>query len=151
MVKKIVLWALVICCMALIFHFSSQPADDSMDLSDGLLDKILAFFNINLPKATVGFLRVFIRKVAHFSVYALLGLLVYLLFKEGYLTKTKVAFSGAAVISALYAVSDELHQLFVDGRSGSAKDVALDSAGALCGIIIAWGICSILSRRKKNG
>lgn len=151
MVKKFVLWALVIGCMVLIFHFSSQPADDSMDLSDGMLDKILAFLNISLPEDVVIFMRVLIRKGAHFAVYSLLGLLVYLLFNIGYLTKAKTAVLGAVVISSLYAVSDEVHQLFVAGRSGSVKDVLLDSTGALCGIIIAWGICCILLRRKKNG
>ena len=151
MVKKIVLWILLIGCMVLIFNFSSQPADDSMDLSDGLLNKILVFLKISLPEDVVIFMRVFIRKVAHFAVYSLLGFLIYLLFKVGYEAKAKAALCGAVLISSLYAVTDEVHQLFVDGRSGSVKDVLLDSTGALCGIIIAWGICCILSRRKKNG
>ncbi len=151
MVKKIVLWILLIGCMVLIFNFSSQPADDSMDLSDGLLNKILVFLKISLPEDVVIFMRVFIRKVAHFAIYALLGILAYLLLKTGYSIENKLAFPWALAVSAFYAVTDEVHQLFVSGRSGSVKDVFLDSVGALCGIILAWGLCRILLGRKKNG
>ena len=38
-------------------------------------------------------------------------------------------------IAALYAVTDEFHQLFVPGRSGQFSDVVLDSAGALAGLL----------------
>lgn len=151
MVKKIVLWILLIGCMVLIFHFSAQPADDSMELSDGLLNKILAFLNIKLPEYVVIFMRVFIRKVAHFAIYALLGVLAYLLLKLGYSVENKLAFPCALMVSAFYAATDEIHQLFVPGRSGSVKDVFLDGVGALCGIILAWGMCRILLGRKKNG
>ena len=80
-----------------------------------------------------------IRKGAHFSIYALLGICVYMaLFHAG---KAKAA--AAWIICALYACSDELHQMMVMGRSAQLSDVALDSLGALCGIlfclwIIAW-------------
>lgn len=151
MVKKIVLWVLLVGCMVLIFHFSAQPADDSMDLSDGLLNKILAFLKISLPEHVVIFMRVFIRKVAHFAIYALLGVPAYLLLKLGYLVEEKLAFPCALAISAFYAVTDEIHQLFVPGRSCSLRDVILDSLGALCGIILAWGTCRIFLGRRKNG
>ncbi len=151
MVKKIVLWALVIGCMALIFSFSAQPAGDSMDLSDGLLHSILRFLHINLSEEIITFMRVFIRKVAHFAIYMLLGFLVYLLFKAGYELATKKSAGATVTMCALYAVTDEVHQLFVPGRSGMVKDVLIDSAGAVCGLAIASLICFILLRRKKNG
>lgn len=151
MVKKIVLWALVIGCMAMIFSFSAQPATDSMNLSDGLLNGILRFLHISLPVSTVTFMRTFIRKVAHFAVYMLLGLEVYVLFKIGYGLKTKKSAGITAVVCALYSVSDEIHQIFVPGRSGMIKDVLIDTSGALCGMAAALLICAALSRRKKNG
>ena len=87
MVKKIVLWTLVIGCMAMIFSFSAQPAKNSMDLSDGLLNRLLDFLHIDLAEETVLFMRMFIRKIAHFCVYMLLGFLWYLLLKAGYTIK----------------------------------------------------------------
>lgn len=155
MVKKIVLWAFVIGCMVWIFSFSAQNADDSMSLSDGLLNSLLNFLHIDLPEETVTFMRVFIRKVAHFSVYMLLGFWVYLLLGVGYTLKAKKACPGAVLWCMLYAASDEVHQLFVSGRSGMIKDVFIDTAGSLCGITLAWIVCIVINvlikRRQKNG
>lgn len=44
----------------------------------------------------------------------------------------------AAGIAIAYAVSDEFHQTFVDGRQGSPRDVAIDSAGVAIAALIAW-------------
>ena len=46
----------------------------------------------------------------------------------------------AWVVGTLYAASDEIHQLFVPGRSGQLRDVLLDSAGVAAGILLAWMI-----------
>lgn len=152
MVKKVVLWALVILCMALIFSFSAQGADDSMDLSDGLLYDILNFLHIELSLEVVTFLRVFIRKVAHFSIYMLLGVLSYMLFKVGYEKREKFSALYAILMCAAYAITDEVHQIFVPGRSGMIRDVLIDSAGAMCGIVLAGLVCWIITcRRRKNG
>ncbi len=151
MVKKIVLWALVAGCMVMIFFFSAQPSDDSMDLSDGLLEGLLRLLNISLPEDVVIFMRVLIRKVAHFAVYMLLGFEVYMLFKWGYGLKTRKSAGITAVVCALYSVSDEIHQIFVPGRSGMIKDVLIDTSGALCGMAMALLIYAALSGRNKNG
>ena len=82
MVKRIVLWVLVIACMATIFAFSGQDSDSSQELSDGLLWDIIKFLGLNLSDNTIGFLGVFIRKVAHFTIYAILGALICLLMKS---------------------------------------------------------------------
>ena len=37
-----------------------------------------------------------------------------------------------------FAVSDEFHQLFVPGRSGNIKDVFIDTAGSVSGILLVW-------------
>ena len=46
----------------------------------------------------------------------------------------------AWVVGTLYAASDEIHQLFVPGRSGQLRDVLLDSAGVAAGILLAWAV-----------
>ena len=155
MVKKIVLWTLVIGCMVMIFSFSAQPAKNSMDLSDGLLNRLLDFLHVDLAEETVLFMRMFIRKIAHFCVYMLLGFLWYLLLKVGYTIKDGTAVYLSTMVCALYAASDEVHQLFVPGRSGMIKDVFIDTSGAVCGIAAAWAVCCIIGvlkkRRRKNG
>ena len=50
----------------------------------------------------------------------------------------------------LYAVSDEIHQTFIEGRSGQVSDVILDTTGVLLGIIIVIGINSIYKKMKKE-
>jgi VanZ family protein len=70
-----------------------------------------------------------IKKGAHFLAYALLAFLAFRVTREGprpYLIAFLIAFA--------YAVSDEIHQLFVDGRHGTAVDVVIDSLGALAAL-----------------
>ncbi len=50
--------------------------------------------------------------------------------------ESRRAFWLALAITALYAISDELHQTFVPGRNGTGADVMVDAAGALLGL---WG------------
>ncbi len=150
MVKRIILWALVIGCMGMIFMFSAQPANESTDLSDGLLIDILNFFDIKPEVKTLEFLSFFIRKTAHFCIYALLGSLVYLLLKEGYGKTDKMSFLSGLVVCFIYASTDEMHQLFTAGRSGQIGDVILDFFGSLTGIGIVQGIYFLI-RRRKNG
>lgn len=88
-----------------------------------------------------------VRKAAHFSVYFLLGatLKIWHLqidFKNKWLN-TFLPFG----IGVLYAVSDEIHQLFVMGRSGQITDVLLDSAGVLIGTLLA--LLVVKSARKN--
>ena len=53
-------------------------------------------------------------------------------------------------IAALYAASDEIHQLFVPGRSGQLSDVILDSAGALAGVAAFTVLWWLINRRKAR-
>lgn len=76
-----------------------------------------------------------VRKVAHMSEYALLGiLLAYPL--ELHSDKRKLVFLLALGICMLYAASDEWHQVFVPGRDGNLGDVCIDSLGASIGIFL---------------
>ena len=86
--------------MALIFALSAQP-----DLNSGL-----------------GTWDTVLRKLAHMAEF---GLLWWLWWRA--LGRRSAV--PAAVIAIAYAVSDELHQSFIDGRVGSPVDVAIDSAG----------------------
>jgi VanZ family protein len=91
--------------MALIFVLSHQP-----DLSSGL-----------------GTWDLIGRKVIHAAEYALLCVLWWRAFAG--LTTRGRAVAAAAAVALAYAVSDETHQSFVEGRHGTPVDVAIDSVG----------------------
>ncbi|MBR5535642.1 MAG: VanZ family protein [Clostridia bacterium] len=157
MVKRIVLWVLVISCMSTIFIFSHQSAEVSHDLSNTLLYKILdtvGVFNDMQKSARIEaaeFLHFLLRKLAHFSIYAFLGMLVYLLMRSGYEIKNALSLTFAPVVCVVYAISDEVHQLYIPGRSGEVRDVLIDTAGAAVGILITATVYILLQRRRKNG
>ena len=54
------------------------------------------------------------------------------------------------LVCVLYAISDELHQLFVSGRGAQVKDVLIDSAGATVGVCLYWGICRVMKSRSTR-
>ena len=85
-----------------------------------------------------------IRKGAHFTEYAILGMTVVYAFGER-LKKAVRIISVALAICAFYAATDEFHQTFVDMRVGSVSDVLLDSVGALTGIVIFL----FITRKKR--
>ena len=139
--KACMCWSMAaLAIMALIFFFSSDTASAS-DAKSGVFVDLLLPFAAWLDADMLSFL---IRKGAHFSIYALLGICVYMaLFHAG-----KVKAAAAWIICALYACSDELHQMMVMGRSAQLSDVALDSLGALCGILLCLWI--IAWKRKRD-
>ena len=133
--KSSVSWALVLLWMGLIFYLSAQVAAESDHLSLGLTQILIGTIERLIPGIDVGAIlsNHLIRKSAHFIAYLILGSLVSnALTQSNFSGKSRVAIAWG--ISVLYAVSDEIHQLFVPGRSGQIKDVLIDSAGAMVGI-----------------
>ncbi|MFC4736864.1 VanZ family protein [Bacillus daqingensis] len=133
-------WALVLAWMGLIFYFSHQPGDRSGEMSSGVLQALTALLPFE-PNETFHFL---LRKGAHFTVYAVLGILLLRALKLHVSGKKAVAW--ALLISCLYAVSDEYHQTFIPGRSGEVGDVLIDTAGAGVGIFLYNLIKKITTR-----
>lgn len=129
---------LVILWMFVIFMFSHQKADDSSKLSDGLILKTVRIIEKITDKqySDEEILDKFVkpvRKLAHFTIYLILGVLVYLYIKEFNVSNK---FIISLLICILYAISDEIHQLFIVGRSGKVLDVCIDSLGSLLGIFV---------------
>lgn len=147
---KIIKLTLVILCMILIFWFSSDTADDSTKKSDGFIVKTCEFvlgreLTEKEKDKYIEDLVFIVRKGAHFSIYLILGILIMSYFKEIYLINKK-GLLIAFLICFLYACTDEIHQLFVPGRSGEIRDILIDSTGSLVGIYIYYFI-SMIRRR----
>ena len=133
-IRKGIPWLLVIIWMVVIFCFSHQPASQSSQLSSGITQSLLDVLEKIIPSIMYkrDFIHYFIRKSAHFFVYFILGLLVGGAFKSnGVRGYRRLIFS--MLVCVLYAVSDEIHQVFIPGRSGQIGDVFIDSLGAFLG------------------
>jgi VanZ family protein len=128
--NKLMAWTLVGAWMGLIFYLSHQPADESSELSAGIMQAVLGVLGPFIPFAEETF-HTIIRKTAHVTAYAVLGFLSIHAFTVSGLKNS--AFY-ALLLSFFYAVTDEIHQLFIPGRSGEVSDVLLDTMGALIGI-----------------
>ena len=134
--KRFIKAFLLFVLCAVIFYFSSREGNYSQNTSDSLLAvfyplyKLFGSLDVNDFVLKYGG---FIRKCAHFAEFFLLGLLAYLNAEE--FLKDR-ALPVSLVFSLLYAVSDEVHQLFVPGRSGQLLDVVLDFSAAFLAIIL---------------
>jgi len=103
--RLVLLWLPVLLWAGLIFALSSVP-----DLGTG--------------RGTWDFV---LRKIAHFSEYAILGALLLRA-----LGRAEVAVAAGVA----YAATDEWHQHFVPGRHAALRDVAIDAAGVLAGVLL---------------
>jgi VanZ family protein len=84
-----------------------------------------------------------LRKNAHYFAYLVLGILVINALRISGVKGWRVCVLALG-ICVLYAVSDEVHQLFVPGRGGQVRDVLIDSAGATVGL----GLYQVFGRIK---
>ena len=145
MIKKIILWILVILWMGLIFYFSSMDSLKSTRQSKGFLyhtiGNIIDIFDKDMSsikkEELINKLDYPIRKIAHASVFFVLGILVFIALNE-YNIDIKKLLLISFIICILYAISDEVHQLFISGRSAKAFDVLIDSFGSSIGLLIVY-------------
>lgn len=125
---------LVLLWMILIFIMSSFNSTESSNQSGFIVNIISGILNIN----NIELLSLIIRKLAHFSEYFILGMLTYNMFNS-YNKKTYTSI----IICILYAISDEIHQIFVPGRSCQIIDMTIDTLGSLLGIYLLKSIKKI--------
>ncbi len=135
--------ALAIVWMCIIFAFSAQPKEESGAVSASftyhMVSSTRTFFHLELSDARVkeisDAIEGFIRKVAHMAEFGIMSVLLYIWvgqWEMGFLRRAGTA-AGA---TAVYAATDEIHQLFVPGRAGRFSDVCIDSAGAVAGVVV---------------
>ena len=129
---------LVLVSMITIFLFSSENGELSDSTSKNVTEAITiknseSFYDNNI---------FIIRKVAHLTEYAVLGFLLLNLFYK------KITYKEILIcilIATLYACSDEIHQLFVEGRTAKLLDVLIDTIGASIGSIFYY----LIYRKRK--
>ena len=129
-------WIAVAVCMGVIFYLSAQDGVQSQSVSG----KVVTLFNFAISDDTI-------RTCAHCLEFAGLAVLVFnaLYQSFGYI-RPFIAFA----ITAAYAVSDETHQLFVEGRAFQISDLFIDCFGAALDISALWAAIIIFSKIKRR-
>lgn len=141
---------LSICWMIFIFYMSNQPSTVSSSQSGGFINMlcnipVIGIVAENLMK--IGLDEFLIRKSAHMFLYSVLAILLYMVVKG----RSNIRdYSLVFILTALYAGTDEFHQLFIYGRSGEFRDVLVDSIGALIGLLLVFLIGKIMSKIKSG-
>ncbi len=156
-VLRYVSFVAALAIMIFIFSMSAQNSEQSANTSESFIRVIAPILNPQFEslstaeqEAFVEGLQFYVRKGAHFSVYAVLGLCL----AAGFLTvrfkKQYFCFVSAWGIGTVYAATDELHQHFVPGRSCELRDLCIDSCGVLLGCLAVVALYLILKRTKKQ-
>lgn len=163
-IKRLILLTLVIAWMAVIFVFSAQTSTESSDLSTGVTQVVCGIFVGGFDKMPeeekmdilMG-AEEFIRTMGHGLEFCGLAVLLAVLVST-YERIGRININGysnwalAVVMSAAYAITDEIHQIFVPGRVFDWYDIGVDTIGAAIGALLATCICwSIVGRWRKNG
>lgn len=154
--------------MVFIFMMSSAGKDESNSQSGAVCEFICEHFvegyEEMAPEEQIQMQQKIsfpVRKCAHLSEYAVLGALMTLTAASWYRGDEETMRTGETaggtvrilpVLAAgfLYAVSDEIHQIFVSGRSGEPRDVLIDTSGVLIGICLVRFHFSLRERRKRR-
>lgn len=131
--RKILRFALLIIWTVFIFYMSNQNGEVSTGQSNFFVD-ILRSAGIDISDSIKEIITLIIRKGAHFSEYLILYILFYRIIIM-YVDVSKTKYLGVLFVF-LYACTDELHQLFIPGRTAAFKDVIIDTSGGCVGFII---------------
>lgn len=132
--KLIISYGLLITWALVIFVLSSEGHEASSGRSDLIVEYVKAVSGSTLPQDLLTFLT---RKAAHTIAYFILGILAYNVVRHYKPPVRRTLLISLAIVFG-YAISDEIHQLFVPGRSGEVRDVFIDTIGGALGILVIY-------------
>ncbi len=154
-ILRIILIILLLCTFFIIFGFSSQNGEQSSGISRKVTEIILKvsvnYNQLEEEEKEIVLHRTesIIRKIAHFSIYTVVGFLLMGLLST-YKLKEKWRIIITIVIGILYAISDEFHQSFSPGRSPKITDVYIDTLGIILGVLLVILIRMIYKKIKTE-
>lgn len=140
-IKRAILIILLILTFFQIFRFSNQNGEKSSGISRKITTAVtknvkkIQELDKNKQEEVLGKIEKVIRKLAHFSIYMVVGMLMMLLMST-YKIKQLDRIAISLITGIVYASSDEIHQLFIPGRSAMITDVMIDTLGVLVGILL---------------
>lgn len=146
---RIILLILLIGTFNIIFGFSGQNGEES----SGISRKVTQFIVENIfhsPEETkiqtIEQMEGIVRKLAHFSIYTVVGILLMGLVSTYDIEEMKRIYISI-VIGIIYATSDEIHQFFIPGRAAKFTDVMIDTMGVALGITWVLLFLEILNKK----
>ena len=137
--KKYYKLGIVLLWMILIYFFSQQTVYESIRLSSVATMVFTNLLELLFPNTLFEekYIHHIVRKLAHFTIYFILGVLVSYLLNVGNRKRKKIIFV-AGICCLLFAISDETLQLFIYGRGAQVTDVLIDITGASLGILYVY-------------
>lgn len=154
-ILRAILMLLLLSTFFIIFGFSSQDGEKSGSISKKITEEIITRIpqiqekEQNEREAITLRIEKVIRKIAHFSIYTAVGLLLMALIST-FEMKEKNRIIISLIIGIIYACSDEIHQSFVPERSPMITDVMIDTMGVMLGILLIMLGKAIIKKYKKN-
>ena len=154
-IKKIVSIIAVLIWMSIIFGFSNQQGEGSGNTSKKISKVIVQMIDIQHRYSEqekdklIEIVEPILRKVAHLTIYAIGGIVIANCVWQ-FCDKEKMTIEISTGVGVMYAISDEIHQLMVDGRSGNVRDVIIDSIGILIGIMVFLLIKGVFRKNVKK-
>ena len=152
-VKRIIFGILLIAWMITVFFFSNEQSKESSNTSQTViktgLNQVKSFKEMEEPKKNelVENLQHPARKLAHFTLYTVGGLIIFSFVNTFNISvKKKIGFT--ILFGFIYASTDEIHQLFTEGRSEQITDLLIDTSGVLVGCMVLYLLCSWRSKAK---
>ncbi len=141
-------WLPLFVWMAVIFGASADS--QSVQHTSRFLEPFLRWIKPDITPETIDTIRWMIRKAAHLTEYAVLAQLWWRALRgadrsAGWSWRQAAL---ALLLCAIYAATDEFHQSFVKGRTASAGDVLIDTAGAALGLAVLRGVMAGWVRRR---
>lgn len=154
-IERIILLILLLGTFSIIFGFSSQDGEKSGSISKKITEEIVKRIPQIQEKEQeereliTQITEKVIRKLAHFSIYTVVGILLMALVST-YQIKEKNKIIISIIIGITYACSDEIHQSFIPGRSPMITDVIIDTMGVILGILLILLGKVIIKKYRKN-
>ena len=127
---------LLITWLVVIFMLSSEPSTVSSARSDAIVDTVKTINPSVTNTENISFL---VRKAAHITAYFILGILI-LRVVRAYSRIPQKAIILCIMFVAVYAISDELHQLLINGRSAEVRDVLIDTTAGAAGVLLTYAV-----------
>lgn len=148
-IKYLVYLLLVIVWMLIVFKLSAEPSVASENTSGGIVNIVirLIYKDTIISQDKIDNISFIVRKLAHFSLYTLGGFLITNYMR---LNNLKRHMFYSALIGICYAITDEIHQLFVDGRSCELRDIGIDSCGIITGIVLFYILNKLVVKIKSK-
>ena len=162
--KILISWILVLIWMITIFYLSSMDSDQSNTKSKETINVVVentidVTNNIDITNepttkdninSIVNVLNKPLRKCMHATVYFVLVILVINAFNQMHLLTRVNTYIYSIIICFIYACTDEIHQLYVVGRTGQFIDVLIDTIGALLGCLVFYIGSKLINKSRKS-